>query len=72
MLLSGVLVADFALLMIHAVAGIVLLVYIPAAIVLCRRRANSRFDSAAVEVSYLVIQAGIWIGKYPPTREIEY
>ncbi|WVQ81500.1 hypothetical protein IAT38_003624 [Cryptococcus sp. DSM 104549] len=48
-------------LILHAVGGLLMLVYAPAAMILSLRDSWSSFDHAGGEVAYLVIQMAIWL-----------
>lgn len=63
MVCGGLLTGLFLILLLQSAFGLVLLIYIPAAIILCRKRSKSRFDQAGGEVAYLVVQAGISISE---------
>ena len=63
LILTSLNVNTFLALIIIAASGVALVIYIPAAIVLCRRRSTSHFDHAGGEVAYLVTQQALSLSK---------
>lgn len=53
------------MLILHAVVGLALLIYVPAAMYISLKDSGSTFDQAGGEIAYLAIQLIGWIGELP-------
>ena len=63
MVLSNILDGLLIIILLQSLSGVILFVYIPAALILTRRRSKSRFTQAGGEVAYTVIQAALSLGE---------
>jgi len=61
--LNLVMWGSISLLFLYAAAGLALVIYCPAAIILSARNSSSSFDHAGGEVAYIVVQMLIWLCK---------
>ncbi|WWD21114.1 hypothetical protein CI109_105595 [Kwoniella shandongensis] len=61
LLLNIFLTGSIINLALHCAAGLLMLLYVPAAVILSAKDSDSRFDQAGVEVAYLTIQMALWL-----------
>ena len=61
--ISLVFTGNSVLVIVHAAAGLALVIYVPAAIILSAKNSWNQFDHAGGEVAYIVIQMLAWLSK---------